>query len=471
MSSIDISHPSIAITSSSRRIGVYGVFVISALLTWLLFESSFLIGESNVQSRVLLTGPLFLSILTIFLAFASPGDRTFLLLVGIYNTVFLLVPALLQTSINIFPMYGGSYTPAAINATIGIIFVFELFFLVTYFYSARAKAFHAASVSLPIIYSTRKCVAVIIFLFLLVAIAFLAAGADTFLSRRAEVQIENSPFNVVIIYAGRFAGYFSFVIATLVLLAKRRGPGGLGYWGLWALAFSIYLLMNNPMNVPRFILFGSFVSLVCVFANTNSTIFKVGLFVLFGVGITTIFPMLSVLSRRDLEAVFSLIAGGPLFYLARSGDLDGFQSIANTYLMVQNHGLTLGRHLLADVLVFIPRSIWASKPYGTGVDAAFFVGYKWVNVSGPLPCEFFVDFGWIGTALGGALVGKVCSSLERQIRMAKACGDRFLLFVPATVAGFVIIVMRGSLLGVVAQVLLGVIMAWRVSVACRVKCP
>ena len=83
-------------------------------------------------------------------------------------------------------------------------------------------------------------------------------------------------------------------------------------------------------------------------------------------------------------------------YYQSSGDFDGFQSIINTVIYVNTYGFSYGNQIISSILSFIPRSIWASKADPTGSVAASAAGYEYVNISAPLPAEFFIDFGFIG---------------------------------------------------------------------------
>jgi hypothetical protein len=185
---------------------------------------------------------------------------------------------------------------------------------------------------------------------------------------------------------------------------------------------------------------------------------------MFLIGVTTIFPLISNVSRGSPG---SALLQNSLQYYSTSGDFDGFQSIMNIYLMVQTEGLSLGTHLLSDLFFFVPRSIWPGKAMGTGGEAAMFMGYPFINISGPLPAELFADFGWVGVAVGGGLAGYACAAMDAGRRLDAIGGSRLGRLVYAMMAGFVMIVMRGSLLGIIGPVLLGISMASLLRRACR----
>ncbi|HEY5225159.1 MAG TPA: hypothetical protein VIJ06_00060, partial [Methylovirgula sp.] len=73
-----------------------------------------------------------------------------------------------------------------------------------------------------------------------------------------------------------------------------------------------------------------------------------------------------------------------------------------------------------------------------------------------------------GVAVGGGLVGYLCAVMDTK-RHGNVHGgsSRLVRLVYAIATGFVVIVMRGSLLGVIGPVLLGVFMAAILRRACQ----
>jgi len=117
-------------------------------------------------------------------------------------------------------------------------------------------------------------------------------------------------------------------------------------------------------------------------------------------------------------------------------------------------------NLLSALLFFFPRDFWAGKSRGTGGEAAAFNGYDFVNISAPLPSEFFVDFGLIGVVIGAALFGALLAKVDSQIRVYRASPDKLQLFGPATIVGYLFIILRGSLVGIMGPVMLTYSVIW-----------
>ena len=171
----------------------------------------------------------------------------------------------------------------------------------------------------------------------------------------------------------------------------------------------------------------------------------------------TVFPLVSVLSRGDIEDFLST----PLVeYFASTGDFDGFQSTINVVSYAQATGLKLGVNLLSALLVFVPREYWEGKSRGTGGEAALWNGYDFINISAPLPSEFYVDFGVLGVLVGGALLGYILAKVDGGIREARRSNDQLRLLHFAVVVGYLFIILRGSLIGVVAPFGFTYAMVW-----------
>lgn len=438
----------------------------SSLATAGLYLATSDLGTGYQYERTLMLFPIFVSITMIGFAIAAAGERTLIMLVGIYNVLFLLIPALLQLAIGTFPFFGAGYSPETVGAATGMIAVFTVAFFALY-------CFRGLGPTLPVVempqgsqtmMSPRATSLICLSLLAIAFFVFLSLGPELFLQRRGEAfsTLDFNPIFVVYQNLGRFAAFFAFTLSSLLLLEARQSKGLC--WALWIFSLAVLLLVDNPLNLPRYVLFGFLIALICVFFDTQRTAFKCALLFMFLIGVTTIFPLISNVSRGSPG---SALLQNSLQYYSTSGDFDGFQSIMNIYLMVQTEGLSLGTHLLSDLFFFVPRSIWPGKALGTGGEAAMFMGYPFINISGPLPAELFADFGWAGVAVGGGLTGYACAAMDAGRRLDTAGGSRLGRLVYAMMAGFVMIVMRGSLLGIIGPVLLGIAMASLLRRACR----
>ena len=103
-------------------------------------------------------------------------------------------------------------------------------------------------------------------------------------------------------------------------------------------------------------------------------------------------------------------------------------------------------NLLSALFFFVPRTVWPQKSIGTGGESAMYEGYPFINISSPLPSEFYVDFGMVGLVVLSTLFGS-----SSDYAMTISCTPRHIGSVGqvffATVAGYIFIILRGSLVG------------------------
>ena len=101
------------------------------------------------------------------------------------------------------------------------------------------------------------------------------------------------------------------------------------------------------------------------------------------------------------------------------GHFDGFENLCHLQEFVSTDGITWGNQLLGVVFFYIPRSIWESKPIGTGE----FLGWEflsrnnyleWANFGMPLQGEAFINFHIVGIAFLFFILGKVCSYWDKK---------------------------------------------------------
>ena len=113
------------------------------------------------------------------------------------------------------------------------------------------------------------------------------------------------------------------------------------------------------------------------------------------------------------------------------GDYDAHQMIMSSMRYVQEYGFTWGKNLLGALLFFVPRSIWTSKPVGSG--ALVISGLKqheFTNISSPFIAELFLSFGVVGICIGGFLLGHFVSFIDSKYWRCKARFNYLKVFYP-----------------------------------------
>ena len=104
-------------------------------------------------------------------------------------------------------------------------------------------------------------------------------------------------------------------------------------------------------------------------------------------------------------------------------------------------------------LFFVPRAIWENKAEPLGTASAEFMGYIYTNLSAPIYGELYVDYGCLSLVLGMGVIGygiRLCDGYYDALVRTNQFGAGVLL--AGVLAGYIIILLRGSLLGVIPSI-------------------
>jgi hypothetical protein len=219
---------------------------------------------------------------------------------------------------------------------------------------------------------------------------------------------------------------------------------------IFLIALGLNAIINYPLGLPRFWFFGCLISLVWAIRPLSSPLSRCTFVVALTALQFSIFPWFSQLTRGtgllgyDIEAMRRYL---------HHGDFDGFQTIVNILIYVQDTGFAMGKSLLSVLLFFVPRSVWSSKTEPLGVAAADHAGYDYTNLSAPIYGEMYVDFGFVSLILGMGIIGYVIRLFDHYYHALvreKRYGTGMLL--ASVMAGYLVILLRGSLLGVISSI-------------------
>ena len=134
-------------------------------------------------------------------------------------------------------------------------------------------------------------------------------------------------------------------------------------------------------------------------------------------GLVLVFPALNIFryanNMSDMDIIHTLKVAFENAYL--EGHYDAHQMIISIHRYTQQIGYEFFGQIIGALFFFVPRSIWPSKPVGTGhtvisgLDQYFFT-----NVSAPLMGEFYIGFGVIGIILGAIFLGLLLKKLDNK---------------------------------------------------------
>jgi hypothetical protein len=247
------------------------------------------------------------------------------------------------------------------------------------------------------------------------------------------------------------------LIAVVAQLAVRRDLTAQGKKRpIFLLALTTVMLFAcvNPISMPRFV-FGTVLLGYLAALGIYGTVKRFRLTSLGALaGLVFLFPLLDVF-RRTLDSTVKFESPFESF---KGGDYDSFAQINNTVLHVAESGTAMGMQALGVLFFWVPRGIWPTKPLDTGIVLANDRGYRFTNLSAPLPAEFFINGGWVVLIVGMLAFGFA-------LRRWDAATERNLVLngVPSVlgcvVPFYMILVLRGSLLQAMAYLSVILVMA------------
>jgi hypothetical protein len=384
------------------------------------------------------------------------------LLVLIYFLLYNIVPALFQVGLDTYfwrlLSYDGAMTSAAAALT--------LLFLVC-FAAGQALApdrHHAAAVA-TIRDSERHrrmltLAAFAVIAFLVGTIPVRLFGVSSMMQSRGSMSelvfagLDQTGMGLLV-YLPRAVLFTGFILMLYGLTRRQAAAGGLDRYAVFAPLFLLLLPLQMIVNFPgaqsRFWLFGMLITLGLMFVSFRSVTRRLLLIAVFVIGTFTVFPISQQINRQE-GFNFDIELPKIEEYLTH-GDLDGFQSTMNTIVYVDQFGHTYGRQAASAILYFVPRSVWSGKSLATGHMTSMALGFDFNNLSAPIIAELYVDGSFFAVVLGALALGYGYRRLDYLFTAANDIGGvtlyRVLL---ALVCGFTIILMRGSLLGVIAPV-------------------
>lgn len=160
-----------------------------------------------------------------------------------------------------------------------------------------------------------------------------------------------------------------------------------------------------PTTLPRYkmaVIYGTIFLVLCPWIKKNNRFFW-----LFTLGMFIVFPLLGgarrVLGWDSFKGVFE----EGLLGVYLKGDYDTYRMLVSALRYVEEEGITWGYQLLGVLFFFVPRSIWPSKPVGSGAMSiqSELGSNVFSNVASPFVGEGFINFGLIGVVLFGVFLG------------------------------------------------------------------
>lgn len=209
----------------------------------------------------------------------------------------------------------------------------------------------------------------------------------------------------------------------------------------------VNVVVNNPVSNPRYWFVTVAFSILFTAFPKSPVVYRTALVT----GVVAALLLFPFLDRFRYEAgAERRVASSSVLEPLTLKDYDQTGMFANTLTYVNaGAGHSGGRQLAADVLFFVPRSVWHGKPLDSGVRVGQWMGMTNTNLSSPLWAELWLDFGPVGMTGGFLLIGWLSGRGDRRYaRRALAQGrpGTVAAVVVPLVAGYSFILLRGPLL-------------------------
>ncbi|WP_153638089.1 O-antigen polysaccharide polymerase Wzy [Prolixibacter sp. NT017] len=212
-----------------------------------------------------------------------------------------------------------------------------------------------------------------------------------------KINIESTSLVLIIRFFIRPIGIFLF------LLAKQRGVKH--NISLFVLGF-IAIITAPPTGMPRFAAACLYLPIVLTFFPFFQRKNRIVILLLFG--LLFIFPLLNNFRHFSGNQNISIFANFDTMFL--SGDFDAFQ---NFMYVVKYNIITFGHQLAGVLLFWVPRSIWPSKPIGSGFYIADLLNLQFNNISMPFFGEAYINFGFLGLIIFASTIGYTLAYVDK----------------------------------------------------------
>lgn len=316
------------------------------------------------------------------------------------------------------------------------------------FFSAGGRSRHGASAqrefyaSMPAVSEQAAMRAVIVAAVATVTVVLLVGTANLFsrgdfstgLDKTASLLFDKAvrplpvfAFVLVLARAKQQGKPTPLLLAAAVLMLVACFPAAMARYNMACIYGAVLLLACAPLFEKKglFLLLFLLVFLV-VFPAANAYRVESFTFSMFG------------------EALLDALSNLPHGFCAV--DYDAYSMVARTLRYTGDAGATNGYQLLGALLFFVPRSIWPSKPEGSGNLVCAAQGQTTLNISSPFPAEGIANFGIIGLIAFAVVAALVCRELDRW---SAESSTPLKLFYPFACM-LLFFVMRGDLLSSIA---------------------
>ncbi len=375
-----------------------------AFITFYLYRSD--VSYENGEFSVLVTNYVIIYLSIVFMVFGDPYPFSLNKIFMLFSLFFFGIAPALQYQQGVTFWGATPFTSADYFRTNIIILFILVFYQATYSLSSKVKVGSCIYKFFYKFFSSRGEMSELpLFALLLIALvsAFITLLVMDFnLTKLLFRSISGTDLarSVGLVY-GTFVRPLPAIVLVLIKQSGKRNR-------LFELILWIILLLTNfPTGTARYYAAAIYLPLLSVYFKKwffkkylllNKTLI---------VGLLIIFPFLDQFRHIHSLSNINLFVDLGMF---SQGHFDSYQMFMK---VVSEEFVTMGRQLLGVIFFFIPRSIWASKPVGSGHLVAERFGYTLSNISMNFFGEGYINFGFWGIVLFVILLASINCKLDK----------------------------------------------------------
>jgi len=247
---------------------------------------------------------------------------------------------------------------------------------------------------------------------------------------KEQYQIESSALALVV---GQFIRPISMIVLFYYILLPKKNIM------LFVFLLILAILTCFPLGMARFAAAAMYIPFVLL----SIPLFKKkNVFVLFIVfGLLVLFPFLNNFRNLSADQEFTFGLDLKMF---QEGHFDSYQNFA---LMIGEGLITWGGQLLGVILFWMPRTVWPSKPIGSGAHLAEELGLDFANISANFFAEGFINFGYLGIILFLLAIAFITAKFDKMYwEHAFKSNKSFIKVIYYIFLGMLFFMLRGDLL-------------------------
>lgn len=290
-------------------------------------------------------------------------------------------------------------------------------------------------------------------------------SALIFKGNRNNTVSDSSAINLLTYHVFRNTILFTFVL-LIINKKERKGLNLLTY-----IVGSLFLLTCAPTGLSRYMAGAFYAGVLIILIGKEHC--NTWISILFFLGLTAVFPLLSIFRYSTgmySYSEFVQLSRRVFSNTYQTGNYDAHNMIISGMHYVREIGYSHGRQILGALLFFVPRSVWKTKPIGTGAEVISSLNqFRFLNVSMPLVGESYINFGIIGVVIIGIAIGCVTSRLDESYWKCSNVYDFIYVLYPFSVFYFFFL-QRGDLMSAGAYLIANAAMGfftWNVAAGNR----